>query len=213
MTKYSDTAKKRGRPRNERRHDEIIAVATELFMSHGLHATTMEHIARQLGVSKLTLYSRFENKDALFAAVIQNKCQEYIPDSFFGDFDKYPLEESLYKIAYGLINLIISDDARNIERLLMAEANKNKNLILTFYKTGPARVKGMIAGHLERLHKKKKLYVPDPVYSTHVFGALIKGSDICFRLMMNIPPKPTKEEIQKYCQQAVHSFIKMHAHE
>lgn len=205
--------KKRGRPRNEKRHDEIIKVATELFMSQGLHSTTMEHIARKLKVSKLTLYSRFKNKDVLFAAVIYNKCQEYIPDTLFGDFDQYPLQESLYKIAYGLIQLIISEDARNMERILMDDINKNQNLIMTFYKTGPAMIRDMIVQHLERLHKQKKLNIPDPVYSTQVFGALIRGSDICFRLMMNISPKPSEQEIEIYCQKVVGSFVKMHAFE
>lgn len=203
--------KKRGRPRNEKRHDEIIVVAAKLFMTQGLHATTMEHIARELGVSKLTLYSRFKNKDALFAAVIETKCKEYIPDAFFGDFDKFPLEESLYKIAYGLMKLITSNDARNMERVLMADANKNKSLIMTFYKSGPARVKGMIAQHLQRLDSEKKLNVPDPVYSANLFGALVKGSDIGFRMTMNLPPKPTQQEIERYCRQVVHSFIRMHA--
>jgi AcrR family transcriptional regulator len=73
----------RGRPVNEARREEIIATAGRLFGELGLHATTMEHIAKELKISKITLYSRFADKDELFTAVIQAKCQQHIPDQFY----------------------------------------------------------------------------------------------------------------------------------
>lgn len=204
------SAKKRGRPRNETCRQEIIAVAGELFLSRGLRATTMESIARALSISKLTLYSRFESKDALFAAVIENKCGQYIPNAFFEDFHKYPIYESLYRVAYGLMNLLTSSDARNMERMLMAEANDKTPLIQSFYKAGPMRVKVLIAQHLERLNAEGKLNVPDAMLATHLFTALIKGSDICMRLCMGIGPEPCEKDKEDYCSHAVKLFMKAH---
>jgi TetR/AcrR family transcriptional repressor of mexJK operon len=205
------TIKKRGRPCNEKRREEIVAIAGRLFISNGLQATTMEHIARELGISKLTLYSRFKSKDDLFAAVIENKSKQYIPNSFFGNVDKLPIEESLYKIVYGLMKLITSSDARNMERMLIAESNNNPSLMMIFYRSGPARVKAMITDYLERLHKEKKLNISDAIYSANLLGSLIKGSDIYSRINMGITPKPTKAEIEDYCKKVVASFIKMHS--
>lgn len=208
MSEVNEAPKKRrGRPRNEKRHEEIIAVAGDLFLSQGLRATTMESIARALGISKLTLYSRFESKDALFASVIKEKCAEYIPDTFFEDFHKYPIHESLYRIALGLMQLITSCDARSMERMLMAEANDKTGLVMSFYKAGPLRVKEMIAEHLALLHKEGKLHVPDAMLATHLFTALIKGSDICMRLCFGVPPQPTEKEKEAYCARAVAMFI------
>lgn len=212
MTKLEKKQKpKRGRPLNEARHDEIMLTASKLFMQNGLRATTMESIARELGISKLTLYSRFKNKDALFSAVIEGKCKEYVPDKFFGDFQKLSIEESLYRIAYGLMQLLLSEDVRNMERMLMAEANHKKNLIQVFYKAGPMRVKNLIAMHLQKLNDENKLNIPDPVLSTNIFAALIKGSDIVFRNSMNIPPKPSVAEIESYCRSSVNAFINAHS--
>ena len=201
---------KRGRPVNEARREEILRVAGQFFMQRGFHATTMDSIARQCGISKLTLYDRFPTKDAVFAAVIEQKCEHYIPKRFFAEFEHGTPEVSLFNIGHGFLSLLTSEEAMNIERILMAEAKNKKKLTQIFYEAGPLPVKRLIAEHLTELHSLGILNVPDPVLSTHMFVALFKGSEICFRLSMNIPPKPTKEEIEHYCRHAVTMFMKAH---
>jgi hypothetical protein len=39
---------------------------------------------------------------------------------------------------------------------------------------------------------------------------MIKGSDICMRALMDIPPKSYQKEMEKYCRDAVKMFIKAH---
>lgn len=201
---------KRGRPVNEARRDQIIVTAGELFMQHGLQATTMDMVARALGISKLTLYSRFESKDTLFAAVIQHKCSEYIPDHFFGDFHRKPVTQSLFDITFGLMQLLTSDDVKAMEAMLMAEAKRRGSLVQQFYEAGPLRVKRLIAEHLGELHKKGALHIPDAMLATNLLTSTVKGSDICLRHAMNIPPAPTKKEMQHYCREAVAMFMRAH---
>ena len=210
MNTLDDKPKRRGRPRNEKRYDEIMAVAERLFMQKGLRATTMEHIARELGISKLTLYSRFKNKDALFAAVIEAKCKYYVPQQLFGDVSPGSLQDSLSRIAYALIQLVISDEAVNMERMLLAEGKDKKDLIMLFYGAGHVKIKHMVAEYLRQLHEDKQLHITDPMRSAHLFGALIKGSDICLRYTLGIAPLPSQTEIKDYCSYAVQTFIAAH---
>lgn len=62
-------------PRWQRRKDarpsEILVAALEAFVEHGYAATKLEDVARRAGVTKGTLYLYFENKDALFKAVVR----------------------------------------------------------------------------------------------------------------------------------------------
>ena len=209
--KNSDTKRGRGRPVNEARREEIIATASRLFGELGLHATTMEQIAKALKISKLTLYSRFADKEALFSAVIRAKCQGHIPDEIFGDFDEQPMEESLYRVAYALMELLTSEGPMNMERMLIGTEFKDReNLSQLYYEAGPQRVKDVIAGYLEQLHSDKKLDVPDPVFSADLFAAMIKGSGICMRALLQIPPEATQKERTEYCQNAVTRFIAAH---
>jgi AcrR family transcriptional regulator len=56
---------------------EIINRSEQLFLRLGMRSVTMDDIARELGISKKTLYQHFENKDMLVEAVITNHvCHE-----------------------------------------------------------------------------------------------------------------------------------------
>lgn len=57
----------------------ILETAQRLFMQQGIRATTMDHIAEELGISKKTLYEHFASKDALV-----EKCAE----AFLQDMEK-----------------------------------------------------------------------------------------------------------------------------
>jgi AcrR family transcriptional regulator len=57
--------------RKEARPGELLAAALDLFVARGYAATRLEDVAQQAGVSKGTLYLYFENKEALFKAVIR----------------------------------------------------------------------------------------------------------------------------------------------
>ncbi len=57
--------------RKEARPSELLAAAIEAFVEKGYAAARLEDVAARAGVSKGTLYLYYENKEALFKAVIQ----------------------------------------------------------------------------------------------------------------------------------------------
>src|SRR5205814_4187837 len=65
------TAKPRWRRRKDARPEEIISAALEVFADRGFAATKLEDVARRAGVTKGTIYLYFENKEALFKALIR----------------------------------------------------------------------------------------------------------------------------------------------
>ena len=54
----------------------IIQAADELFFTYGYGRVTVDEIAKQLGMSKKTLYKHFRGKEALLTAVIDQFAQE-----------------------------------------------------------------------------------------------------------------------------------------
>ncbi|MCB9525506.1 MAG: TetR/AcrR family transcriptional regulator [Myxococcales bacterium] len=60
----------RHRPTEERRA-QILAAARQCFLERGFHATKVERIARQAGLSKGAVYFHFENKRALLEALVE----------------------------------------------------------------------------------------------------------------------------------------------
>jgi TetR/AcrR family transcriptional regulator, cholesterol catabolism regulator len=59
------------RPRMEP-HDKIFAKAEELFLKYGVRSISMDDIARELGMSKKTLYIVAKNKEELIFKVLEN---------------------------------------------------------------------------------------------------------------------------------------------
>lgn len=55
----------------ERRRDEIIDAAEEMFFSKGYDGVSMDDVAKKTELAKGTLYLYFTNKESLFFAVVQ----------------------------------------------------------------------------------------------------------------------------------------------
>src|SRR5215470_396716 len=52
------------------RHDQILAVAAELFASKGVAATTVREIADEVGILSGSLYHHFESKEAMVDEIV-----------------------------------------------------------------------------------------------------------------------------------------------
>jgi AcrR family transcriptional regulator len=54
-----------------------VDAALEEFLTYGLRRTNVDVVARRAGVSRATLYRRFDGKDALVQAVLVRECQRF----------------------------------------------------------------------------------------------------------------------------------------
>lgn len=57
----------------EWRRDQVLDVAERVFARKGFHEATMQEIAREAEYATGTLYTIFDSKDALFAAVVERR--------------------------------------------------------------------------------------------------------------------------------------------
>src|SRR5262249_29879004 len=69
-SRAGQTHAKRGRPLHAAKHERIIAAATEAFLDFGFNAANMDLVAQRANVSKMTVYTHFKSKEALFGAII-----------------------------------------------------------------------------------------------------------------------------------------------
>ena len=71
VSRMSEAEFPRRQRRKEARPAELAAAALSLFIEKGFAATKLDDVAARAGVSKGTLYLYFDNKEALFRAVIE----------------------------------------------------------------------------------------------------------------------------------------------
>lgn len=57
--------------------ERVLAGALSQFEDFGVRRTTMEDVARRVGMSRITIYRRFATKDALVEAVLLRECARF----------------------------------------------------------------------------------------------------------------------------------------
>ncbi len=62
---------------NQKQHD-IISTGKDLFWKHGFKRVTVEEICREAGISKMTFYKYYPNKQALVMAILDGVMTESI---------------------------------------------------------------------------------------------------------------------------------------
>jgi AcrR family transcriptional regulator len=65
----------RGRVPRALRRQQVLAVATELFIERGFAQGSMDELARRVGVSKPVIYDLVGSKEALFGEVVAHEAQ------------------------------------------------------------------------------------------------------------------------------------------
>jgi len=72
----SAPGKGRGRPRSEPARQAILAAATDLLLTRGLSAVSMDAIAERAGVSKATIYRWWPTKETLALDTLYDQLSE-----------------------------------------------------------------------------------------------------------------------------------------
>ena len=73
---------------HDEKRDRILVAAASLFASRPFHKVLLQDVAVEAGVGKGTLYTYFENKDALYLAVLYanfEKLVDYLKRSMEAD--------------------------------------------------------------------------------------------------------------------------------
>ena len=66
---------------------EILEASLELFSAQGFEATSISQIAGAVGIRKASLYSHFENKQAILDALVKEVLEQYEGHSLFARAD------------------------------------------------------------------------------------------------------------------------------
>lgn len=134
------TTRKQGRPKSEEKYHLILHAASCLFLKEGFANTSMDTVAKASGVSKQTVYSHFEGKDALFKAAISSKCRSYQLDTqqlIDATSGSLSLLECLRKVGCQFVRLLQDPEAIAIFRVIIAEAVNSPHVARLFYQAGP----------------------------------------------------------------------------
>jgi TetR/AcrR family transcriptional repressor of mexJK operon len=198
-----------GRPKDPEKRVAILEAAMTLFPSRGYDGVSMDAIAQQAGVSKLTVYSHFADKEALFSAAVTECCEQQLPHRVFEPALDQPVHEALTAIAHGFMDLIMDERAVTLHRMMVAQAGQNSRLTEIFFEAGPRRTLQDMEQFLRHAHANGSLRVPNADRAAEHFFCLVKGIRH-MRVLVGLCAIPTTEERQAHIAEVVDLFVRAH---
>jgi TetR/AcrR family transcriptional repressor of mexJK operon len=128
--------------------NRILEAATELFLTEGYGSTSVEAVAGRAGISKRTFYYRFDNKAALFAAVVHRIIEQIRPPAEVPLLQGTTLHEILRRLAGFILRAALSPQAVALHRLVTAESARFPNLVRAVYDEGWSQEATTLIGDL-----------------------------------------------------------------
>lgn len=198
-----------GRPKDLEKGAAILDAAKRLFTTQGFDGTSMDQIAAAAGVSKLTVYSHFGDKETLFAAGAKAFCDQQLPTALFEPRPDVPLRERLLQIARAFFTMISSPEAISGHRILCAPQMTQSPLPRMFWEAGPQRVQAAFAELLRWRVSNGELEINDIPLAASQFFTLLKG-DAHAQLVFGCGSK-CSSETQAHLAATVDFFLRAYA--
>jgi AcrR family transcriptional regulator len=169
--------------KGDKRREQILQTAVELFSQRGFKGTTTKEIARAAGVSEAMVFRHFATKDELYGAILDNKnCSDGVHRFPWEANDK--LQKAIkqkddfavfYNIAFDALNKHQTDVG--FMRLLFYSALEEHELADRFFHDFIERVYEFIGGYVAERQREGAFRKLDPRVAVRaLLGMLIHHS-------------------------------------
>ncbi|HEY3785834.1 MAG TPA: TetR/AcrR family transcriptional regulator [Steroidobacteraceae bacterium] len=186
--------------------DRILDAATELFLNEGYGSTSIEAVATRAGISKRTFYHRFDDKAALFAAVVHRIIQQIRPPPEVPLLEGASLHQILRRLAGFALRAALMPRAIALHRLVMAESGRFPSVVRAVYEEGWAQEAGELIGNLlEREVPQSSLTNQQRAFAAHQFLHMVVA--VPQRRAMGLGTPMTARELDRWADDAVKLFL------
>ncbi len=205
----SEPTIRRGRPRDTAKDEAILQAAGDLFMEHGYEAVSLDAVAQRAGVSKATIYARYADKDALFAAVLRQECERAVSLDSFSPDPNQSVRDTLIVLATRFLDLVTGDKAMQMNRVIVAETARAPRMAELFYETAVLTLKNRFAAWLRAETVRGRLNVRDPDGAAWRYLGGVKV-EAHMRASFGLPPvEPAR--LKDHIEAAADEFLRAHA--
>lgn len=160
------------------RDERLLEIATQMFMDNGFDATSMDRLAEAAAIGKATLYARYADKTALFAAVLRSRIlQVYGPleEEVLGGLKSMTLEDALRQLAQRLLEKSLSPGSIALGRILSAQGPRFPDLANLAVQEGWGRQLRLVETVLAHFAGDGAFVLDDLSLAADLFISLVLG--------------------------------------
>lgn len=166
----------RGRPTAEqadRLRDTMIHTALHEFMTRGFEGASLEAIARDAKIGKITIYRQFGTKEALFREVI-GFARLTLRDQLTASIIEGSPRQVIRNVIGRLVEVVSHPDFVAVLRLTIAEASRFPDLAAAALKNSDFAL-GALVDYLDRLRMEGVIVIDDPHVAASQLAELATG--------------------------------------
>ena len=153
--------------------DTMMHVALDAFMKDGFEGASLEAIARDAKIGKITIYRQFGTKEALFREVIafaRQSLREHVRSTITQD----PPEQVLRGVIARLVDVVAQPDFVAVLRLTIAEAARFPDIAADALRNSDFAL-GALVDYLARLESEGLIVIDDPHVAASMLAELATG--------------------------------------
>lgn len=185
--------RKPGRPSDTAKREAIVEAASARFFDAGFAATSIEQVAADAGVSKVTIYNHFGDKRALFTASVTRECEKMRGYFSLEDMPPGSIRERLTALGEAMCAFLSRPEMIQFERRIAAETEHEPQIGRAFLEAGPWRMKAAVGDLLGHADSTGELSIPDPALAAEQFVSVCKGmGDLEHRF--GVPPNAADQK-------------------
>ncbi|WP_158619326.1 TetR/AcrR family transcriptional regulator [Pseudomonas sp. v388] len=135
-------------PKGRERVENLLSVATEVFLAQGYDGASLEDIISKSGGSRATVYRAFGGKQQLFEAVIESICNGYNRQLSSIDYAADSFEAGFRRLAVSLVDIAVDERQVAFYRLVLGNTARFPVVGTTWYSKGVGAVSAVFQNFL-----------------------------------------------------------------
>jgi TetR/AcrR family transcriptional repressor of mexJK operon len=191
--------------RSDAKRRAILRGARTVFLRAGFGGASMDEVAARAGVSKMTVYRHFGSKEALFAGLITELCEQIVGDDLMESFDRAP-NEALRQFARKMMDIVFATDTVELHRIVIAESRRFPQLGRFFYDSGPEACIVALARYFAAHRHDRRFKVSDPRRTAEEFLELLRGY-AHLRMLLGLQKAPSRRDVEARIESAVRHVL------
>lgn len=196
-----------GRPTDERKTEAILDAARAVFFRHGFGAASIEGIAEQAGVSKVTIYNRFGDKAGLLEALVRRQARHMTEIISKTNRDAATLEAQLANFGCTLMGFLLEEQHFYFDSMLAIGKQRHPGATRRFFDAGPGTMRSELTAILEAAHARGDLTLDDPQRAAEDLLSLWRGfKDIEARF--GVAKMTSPDEIRDHVCRGIDVFLR-----
>ncbi len=205
--------KKAGEPAEEAarspKGQAILEAAKALFLAEPYDRVSMDAVAAAAGVSKVTIYAHFENKERLFVAAISEGCRAVFDPVAVNAERPGGLAAALHELGVEFVLYITRPDIAALHGVMIQEGRARRALTELFYESTVRSSTRDLAALLRKQAREKRIRCRDPETAAIQFIAMVQG-ELNYRNQLGLGG-PDRAAVEEYVRACVDMFMRAHA--